>query len=112
ELAGEVRCRATPVGDIDHGLSVLGRQATEGFFDDPRSQQLVDLVLYRTVGFRGRWHGGPLTRGIDDDVAQNCEQPRSLRTERRIESTSGPPGADEGLLHGVLGESAVAERPL
>ena len=47
---------------------------------------------------------------VDDDVAQDREQPGAQRADLRVEALARPPGAQEGLLHGLLGEAGVAER--
>ena len=47
---------------------------------------------------------------VDDDVAQDREQPGAQRADLRVEALAGAPGADEGLLDRLFGEPGVAER--
>ena len=57
-----------------------------------------------------RGPGGAGAAEVDDDVAQDREQPGPQRADLRVEALAGAPGADEGLLHRLFGQAGVAER--
>ena len=50
-------------------------------------------------------------RQVDDDVAQDREQPRPQRAQRVVEALGGLPGPHERLLHRLFGEAPIAQRP-
>src|ERR1700749_1692627 len=73
---------------------------------EQRLLQRLDARLDPTLGDSGPHR--PCPPQVDDDVAEDREEPGPQRPDLRVEPIPRPPGADEGLLHRLFGEPGVA----
>ena len=98
-----------------HHLAVLGGEALERGGHLPAEHRLLDrrrvgLLLADRLAQREPWaHRGPPAR-VDDRVARDLVEPRADAGAVGIVGLAVPPGAQEDLLHDLLGHTAFVER--
>jgi hypothetical protein len=99
------------VDEFEH-LAVLGRQAGQGVAHRQRDDDPVGVVALLRVGGGDVPHllrahrAGP--GRVGHEVAHDGQQPAAHRTPAVDEGVGVAPGADERLLHEVLGGGVVA----
>jgi len=97
---------------LDDGVAMLGTQPLQCVRDDqPRQPAVLIVRHHRLGGFRNRDRAARRHAGmIDDDIPQNCKQPRAGGTPFSVIGACVPPRAHEDLLHQILGRGR-ARRP-
>ena len=91
-------------------LAMLSAQPLKCHIDRDRSEDLLRVIGCSRLG-RDASHNRPPgagTRKVDEEVAQDAEEPTSKGASLRIEAIGAFPGSEQGLLHGVFGGAPSA----